>query len=150
MNNTCKNEPSLKENIKKLLTPIIYRLRHFLNRPSDETQKCLPNLMSSLVTILDHLSEESFEWFLLRIQDWFPFPLSVVYWETSENLWIWNENQNKSSSYADFLHDLLHLLDSLICSKNVFPPQWLQFKAPSFFWNKTNRLKPEFVIGGFI
>ena len=28
--------------------------------------------MSSLVTILDHLSEESFEWFLLRIQDWFP------------------------------------------------------------------------------
>ena len=72
LNNTCKNEPSLKENIKKLLTPIIYRLRHFLNRPSDETQKCLPNLMSSLVTILDHLSEESFEWFLLRIQDWFP------------------------------------------------------------------------------
>ena len=79
MNNTCKNEPSLKENIKKLLTPIIYRLRHFLNRPSDETQKCLPNLMSSLVTILDHLSEESFEWFLLRIQDWFLVQFRLYY-----------------------------------------------------------------------
>jgi len=31
-------------------------------------------------------------------------------------------------------------LDSLICSKNVFPPQWLQFKASSFSGIKVTNL----------
>ena len=52
LNNTAANEDSLIENVKKLLWPIIGRLKNFLNDPKGEYLNCVPNLMSSLITIL--------------------------------------------------------------------------------------------------
>ena len=94
--------PHLKENMKRLLIPLVARMKHFLHRPSEETNRCVPNLTSSLVTMLDNLNFDLFEWFLLRAK---------------------KEHQEEA-----ILYDILKIIELLYTNPVVFPDGWLQFK----------------------